>query len=233
MDPLDGAFAPFAQLVFAQESFESVLQHVIDSAAEAIPGCSMASMTLLDRGGPSTPVATSAVAARIDLVQYQGDGGPCLHAYRHQTIVRIRSTEKHEIWREFCEGAFAAGVKSTLSLPLIVQGDGLGAVNLYSAVQDGFDNQDENIGSIFASLASATLTNARAYWKNEEIKQQLETALTTRGVIDQAKGILMAREGCDAEEAFDILKRASQRANRKLHELAQEIVERTGTDRSS
>ncbi|MGH7011713.1 MAG: ANTAR domain-containing protein, partial [Caulobacteraceae bacterium] len=78
-----------------------------------------------------------------------------------------------------------------------------------------------------------TLANARTFWANEELRHNLEVALETRGVIDQAKGILMAREGYSADQAFDTLSRASQRANRKVHELAQEVVERAVQTRSA
>jgi AmiR/NasT family two-component response regulator len=69
------------------------------------------------------------------------------------------------------------------------------------------------------------VANARSYWRNDELRRNLESALETRGVIDQAKGILIAREGITADVAFDVLKRASQRTNRKLHQIAQEMVE--------
>ena len=122
-------------------------------------------------------------------------------------------------------GAAAAGIQSILSFPLIVSSDGIGAMNLYSNTESGFDERDESIGAVFAAHASVTLANARAYWRTDELRRNLEEALRWRGVIDQAKGILMARDGLRADEAFDVLARASQRANRKVHDLAQELVD--------
>ncbi|HEX4530438.1 MAG TPA: GAF and ANTAR domain-containing protein, partial [Acidimicrobiia bacterium] len=111
---------------------------------------------------------------------------------------------------------------------LVVQRDGIGALNLYAETEGAFDQDDERIGQAFATHASITLTHARGYWRQEKARQSLERALVTRGVIEQAKGVLMARTGSDAEQAFEALRRASQRSNRKVSELAREIVESTG-----
>jgi GAF domain-containing protein len=185
----------------------------------------MAGITMLGRSGPTTTAATSDVAGRIDATQYEVSSGPCLDAYRHQVVNRIDATASDKRWPEFSRAANAEGVLSTLSLPLIVGGDGLGALNLYSDIESGFDDVDERMGTVFATHASVTLANARAYWANEEMRRNLEIALDSRAVIDQAKGVLMGQQGCSAEKAFDVLRRASQRENRKLHDIAQEIVE--------
>jgi transcriptional regulator with GAF, ATPase, and Fis domain len=154
---------------------------------------------------------TSEVAARVDEVQYKVNAGPCLDAYRRQAINRIDSTYTDERWPVFCRAAFAAGVLAILSFPLVVAGDGLGALNLYSSSESGFDENSERSGAVFAAHASITLANARAFWRTEELRRNLEEARSTRGVIDQAKGILMGRESSSADEAFELLKRASQR----------------------
>ena len=218
-------FIPLASIVVSEESFDAILQQVVDMASAGMANCSMAGITMLERRGPTTAAATSEAAGRVDATQYQVGSGPCLDAYRHQVVNRIEATESDERWPEFSRAAHAEGILSTLSLPLIVGGDGLGALNLYSEEVSGFDEDDERMGTAFATHASVTLANARAYWANEELRRNLEIALETRGVIDLAKGILVAREGCSPDEAFDILRRASQRANRKLHDIAQEMVD--------
>lgn len=222
----EDVFAPLASIVLGADSFDSILQQVVELACSGIGGCTMAAITLLDRGGPTTAASTSAVAARVDAVQYRLNSGPCLEAYRRQVVIRILSTGVDDRWSAFCQGAIAEGVQSSLSFPLIVNGDGIGALNLYSGVESGFSEADERIGGLFASHASVTLANARTYWQTETLRQHLETALEHRAVIEQAKGVLMAREGFTADEAFDALKRASQRENRKVHDLAEELVGR-------
>jgi hypothetical protein len=224
----DEIFLPIAGIVFSEEGYVATLQFVVDTACAYIAGASMAGMTLLDGGGPTTAVATSTEAGRVDALQYLHNGGPCLEAYRRQAVIRIESTDSDERWPEFCRGALETGIHSTLSFPLIVNGDGLGALNRYSEHQSGFDDIDERTGGLFAAHASVTLANAQAAWKNDALRRNLEEALKTRGVIDQAKGILMVEQKISADEAFEVLKRASQRSNRKVNDLAQEIVDRRG-----
>ena len=184
----------------------------------------MAGVTLLDQTGPHTVAATNEVTHRVDAFQYEVESGPCLHAYRNQVVNRVDSTLLDQRWPEFMELARSEGVRSILSYPLVVQNDGIGALNLYSEHESAFDENDERIGQAFATHAAITLTHARGYWSKEKARLSLERALETRGIIDQAKGILMARTGTDADQAFEFLRRASQRTNRKVSELAQEIV---------
>ena len=217
------------------QSLESTLERVVDSALQqivqlacaALERCSMAGVTLLDQTGPHTVAATSELAQRIDAYQYEAEGGPCLHSYRNQVVNRVDSTESDQRWPEFMRMARSAGIRSVLSYPLVVHHDGLGALNLYSEQEAAFDEADERVGQAFATHAAITLTHAQGYWRKEEARRNLEIALTTRGVIDQAKGILMERTGATADEAFDSLRRASQRSNRKVFDLAEEIVHST------
>jgi GAF domain-containing protein len=102
-----------------------------------------------------------------------------------------------------------------------------GGLNLYSQKPDAFDHDDQQIAGAFAGQASAVVSNVVAYWAVLEQSQQLTAAMASRAVIEQAKGILMAAQHCTADEAFDLLRRASQRENRKLREIAIDMVART------
>jgi GAF domain-containing protein len=206
---------------------ESALQQIVELVCAALDSCSMAGVTLLDPSGPHTVAATNEATERVDAFQYKAESGPCLDAYRNQEMHRVDSTEQDERWPEFFELARSEGVRSVLSYPLVVHNDGIGALNLYGERAYAFDEEDERIGQAFATHATITLTHARGSWRNGKARQSLERALETRGVIDQAKGILMARTGADADQAFESLRRASQRSNRKVFDLAQEIVEST------
>ena len=116
---------------------------------------------------------------------------------------------------------------SALSVPLRIREDNVGALNLYSR-QQSFDDNDERVATEFALQATVALANARAYEKSQLLVTQLEQALETRDVIGQAKGVLMQRDGCDADEAFQQLVLISQRRNVKLRDIALEIVGSTG-----
>jgi GAF domain-containing protein len=222
----DESLIALARILVAEQSLEKTLRQVLDLAC-ALPGGDEAGITLLEREGPRTAVASSDAALRVDESQYGSvAGGPCLTAYRQQQVVRIDSTADEPRWTEFSRSAAAAGIRSTLSLPLVVGGDGLGALNIYSRGNSGFSEADAALATTFASYASVALANARVYWRTQRLAGQLEEALSTRGVIEQAKGIIIARQGCSADEAFQVLVRLSQHGHRKLHDVANELVER-------
>lgn len=206
---------------------ESALQQIVELVCAAMDSCSMAGVTLLDPSGPHTVAATNEATERVDAFQYKAESGPCLDAYRNQVMHRVDSTEKDDRWPAFFELARSEGVRSVLSYPLVVHNDGIGALNLYGDREYAFDEEDERIGQAFATHATITLTHARGSWRNGKARQSLERALETRGIIEQAKGILMARTGTDADQAFESLRRASQRSNRKVSDLAREIVAST------
>ena len=216
-----------AGILVAEQSLEATLLQVLELACDAIDGADQGVVTLWEREGPITATATNDDAKRVDAVQYEvGSGGPCLDAFRHQVVNRIASTATDERWPEFAAAAAEAGVLSTLSLPLVVSGEGLGVLNLYCGHVEGFSAADDTIGAAFASFASVALANAQVYWRVQTLAAQLQEAMSTRGVIDQAKGILMAAQGCSADEAFDLLVRASQRSHTKLRDVATGLADR-------
>ena len=210
----------------------STMEQIVELVCGAIESCGMAGITLLDAGGPHTLAATNEHARRVDSLQYDLGSGPCLDAYRNRVVFRVDSTATDMRWPEFLRQARSEGVGSILAFPLVVRQDGLGALNLYAEAEHAFGPSEERTGLAFATHASITLSHAQGYWRQEQARQHLEVALTTRGIIDQAKGVLMARTGRTAEEAFESLRKASQRTNRKVSELAHEIVESTRKERS-
>ena len=223
----DELLIELAGILVAEQSLEKTLRQVLDLACAALPGGDEGAVTLLEREGPRTAASTSDLALLVDSSQYDSDtGGPCLDAYRQQQVLRIDSTASDSRWPEFAAAAASAGIRSTLSLPLVVGGDGLGALNIYCRQQRGFSATDEALAATFASYASVAMANARVYWRTQRLAGQLEEALSTRGVIEQAKGILIAGQGCSADDAFALLAGVSQRTHVKLHDVAAELVER-------
>lgn len=119
------------------------------------------------------------------------------------------------------------GVVSTLSLPMISGEASVGAMNLYARTAKAFNEDDELVGMELAGAAGAVLSNVAAYWTAFDLGEQLNEAMKTRAVIEQAKGMLMARSPqLSADEAFAMLRAASQRENVKLNTIAQRIVDR-------
>lgn len=223
--PLQAALRSLSEMLLTEHGSDTVLASVTALAAQALPGCDAASISLLENGRPTTPVCSTDLALEVDESQYRNGEGPCLCAIESSQVVRVDSYIDDGRWPQFAKEAMEQGVMSSLSFPLRVGGEVLGALNLYSKQTHGFVGAEDN-GIVFARQASVTLTNAAAVRKARDVAQNLTVALENRDIIGQAKGIIMVSEGLSPDQAFDVLRRASQRSNRKLHDVARDMVER-------
>jgi GAF domain-containing protein len=218
------AMSELASVLVADESVETTLRRVAELARAAIPGCDAAGVTIRDGDRYVTVAWTDGQTLAVDKEQYVRDQGPCLEALTTQRIVRTGIVAAQERWPEFAAAAGEGGVQSFLAAPLILSGEGLGSLNLYSHSADGFDRLDDALVAMFAAQATVALANVRVHQQVVTLASQLERALQSRAPIEQAKGILMARHGYSDAEAFASLRRLSQQRNVKLREVALEVV---------
>lgn len=217
--------------VIDRQSIEDTLDQIARLARDGIGAADYAAVTTLRDGRPETTVATDPMLALIDQVQYDNDHGPCLDSYRTGEVLRIEDTTEDERWRKFSLAAAEHGIRSTLSLPLMTDTEGIGALNLYSSTPGSFTPADQQTAMRFSQPAAVLLANAQMFWEARKLADNLGAALETRAVIEQAKGIVMALQEVDADRAFDVLRRASQRENVKLHVIAQRLVDRASAGR--
>jgi GAF domain-containing protein len=228
------ALRALSSFLVTQKSVGDTLLRVSEITTNALPAADMAGITMLaEDGKPKTSVFTDPQAPVIDKAQYESGRGPCLDSWRRTAVIRLDDLKAAaDRYPEFVEAAAAHGVQSTLSLPLVAGGEGVGALNLYSRVPAGFSEEDEQLGQELAATAAVVLVNATAYWEALQLGEQLTEAMRSRAVIEQAKGILMARSPhLTADDAFDLLRHASQRENVKLRDIAQRIVDRRPASR--
>lgn len=221
------------RLLSEDTSLVDSLQGVASAGCALLSGCSAASITLIEGSRPLTVAATDDTAVAIDEAQYDEGDGPCLSAAREERILWIEDTAAVPTWPSFAVRAAELGVGSSLSVPLVLPGANYGGLNLYGQEPGAFDEHDREVAAAFAAQASAVVMNALAYWSAHEQAANLTRAMEHRAVIEQAKGIIMATKQCTPEEAFDVLRRASQRENRKLRDLAAELVERASSPRTN
>ena len=222
----DKAFEALGAFLAGDVPLNQALDQLAQLACLAVPDCQMVGITLFDGTTPTTAIHTHAEPPKIDQAQYDSGRGPCLDAMRTGRVERLPDTAAEDRWPEFAEAARDVGIRSTLSLPMRAGERVVGGFNMYGAEPDGFGESADTAG-LFAAQAGLAVASSLAYWHQHGLVQHLEEALRTRPAIEQAKGIIMAREGVDADEAFDILRRASQRQNRKLRDLAADVVERS------
>ncbi len=227
------ALHALSQFVISKTSMGDTLLRVSEATLEALPAAEMAGITLMgENGRPTTGIFTDDAAPEIDAAQYESGAGPCLDSWRTGRIIRLDDiADAAEVYPLFAQAAQDHGVHSSLSLPLLAGDEAVGALNLYARVPAGFSEEDEATGQVLASAAAIVLVNASAYWQAAQLSEQLNHAMQSRAVIEQAKGILMARSPqLTADEAFDVLRKASQRENVKLRDIAQRIVDRRPSD---
>lgn len=216
-----------SRFVVGDATLRETLQRVSELACAAVSSADMVGLTMLLDGRPSTAAFTDDTALEIDSAQYDAGSGPCLDAFRHHQVFRIDDVENDRQWPSFNEAAAEQGVKSVLSVPLLARHEGVGALNYYSRLQGAFSENDVRTALHFATYAAILLANSQAYWDAQELGQDVAQAVRARALIEQAKGVLMGTRRCTADEAFEVLVRTSQRENRSVHEVAEELVSRT------
>jgi GAF domain-containing protein len=206
------------------QGVEEFLHELAMLAARLVSGGLSCGMTMQPNGKPVTVACSDPLAARVDEVQYELDDGPCLHAMRGGHVVRIEDTAEKARWPEFEAQAASHGIRSCLALPLNADGEPVGALNLYAREASAFGAAEARLAGNFAENASGALSLAVRLASHAALIGQLRSSLASRGVIDQALGIIMAREHCTQARAFEILRSASQNSNVKLRDIASAVV---------
>jgi GAF domain-containing protein len=213
-----------AQILFSAGTVHGTLEQVVALAVHTIEGCDFAGLFLLEGGVIVTPVHTDEVVEEVDALQRDSGEGPCLDAIAQRVMVYGEDLETDDRWPNFGLAAAGWGIRSVLALPLTTH-DTIGAVNLYASYPGAFGVVDRAKGVILASMASVAVNAAHSLEDEERRIENLHSALGSREVIGQAQGILMERERISADQAFDVLRRASQYLNIKLREVAQTLVD--------
>lgn len=213
------------QFVLSEQSLQESLQRVAELSVRAVYGADGAGVTWVVARRPTTVTAAGDFVRRIDEIQYTLDEGPCLQAYDTQQMVLCENLEDEQRWPGFTPAALGHGLRSVVSAPLTVHGAQMGALNVYALQAWVFDEASVKTAALFAEQAAIVLANAEAFTRAQATATNLGEALTSRGVIDMAKGIVMAQQGCGPEEAFDRLRELSQTQHRKLRDVARDMVD--------
>jgi GAF domain-containing protein len=227
MDPM-AAFAHLGQIKLADNDLQTVLQTIADLAKRTIPGIDEVSVTLLRDNEPHTAAFTGEVAMQLDEGQYRFGYGPCLEAAASATTTAVPDMSAEDRWPRWTRQALEHGVGSSLSIGLPIKETVSCALNLYATKPNALDDDAVILAQTFAGYAAVALANAHVYDATASLAQQLQAAMDSRAVIEQAKGIIMGERRCTADEAFLILAKASQDSNRKLRDVATALVHQTG-----
>ncbi|MEU6380792.1 GAF and ANTAR domain-containing protein [Streptomyces sp. NPDC046909] len=219
------ALAGLQCLLLDSDRLEPFLGDLVRLAADLLPGSPHCSITLCRQGRPRPAAASDEMVTRFDDEQYDVGDGPCLEALRTGEPHLVRDIGDEHRFGTFPSRAEAHGLRSVLSLPLIPPGrPAIGVMNLYATEADGSLDQVRDQATVFAGYAAGALGVAQKIADRTRLSEDLQCALASRTVIDQALGIIMGQQRCSAEHAFQLLSRASQNRNRKLREVATDII---------
>jgi GAF domain-containing protein len=221
-----------SRVAIVDRTLSDVLTDVTAIAARGIPGAEASSITLL-RGDKAFTVAHfGEMALAADELQYEHGYGPCMDAGRGGVLLRVDDMRTEQRWPDYVTHVLTSTpVRSSLSIPLPYQGSSIGALNNYSTKPAAFASPESlQAGTDVAEVIAVAVANADGHAQLFEQARHMRLAMESRAVIEQAKGVLMAQRHVDAEQAFEILRDASQRYNRKLRDIAFGIVESAQAD---
>jgi GAF domain-containing protein len=227
--PADAAAAleRLGRLSLRELSMDSLLQTVAELTKTVMPGTPETSVLLLVKDRPSTVVHTGELAVDLDETQYERGHGPCLHAARTGQVTEIADTRTETRWPDYTPHAAERGNLSSLSVPLLIDEDAqvTGALNIYAREVAAFDEDSRSAAVRFGPYAAVATGNLYAYQSARDLADNLEVALQSRAIIDQAKGILVERYKVTPDQAFQLLAQASMSTNRKVRDIADHLVQ--------
>lgn len=204
--------------------------HTLTARCVQLLDVDAAGLLLTDGQGTLRVVAASSERTRLlELFQLQADQGPCLDCFHTATAVSVPDLAAAAAgrWPRFTAAAAEVGFSAVHALPMRLRSDVLGALNLFNTAPGALDEDQRRIGQALADIATVGLLQQRAIHRRDAVTEQLQTALNSRILIEQAKGLLAERLHVSVADAFDILRHTARSRNRRLSELAQSIVDGT------
>lgn len=222
---MEAMLRDLARIPLTNRPMDVVLSEIVRVAARGIPGAEAVSITLLRGDVPFTAAYYAEMALHADEMQYDRGYGPCMDAGRGGVVLRVDDMRTERRWPDYAAQVHQHGVLSSLSIPLPLQQAVIGALNTYSTEPEAFAGAESlDVALFVAEVVAVAVADAYAHTNLAEETANLRRAMESRAIIEQAKGVLMAQRAVDADQAFEILRDASQRYNRKLREIAAGIV---------
>ncbi len=221
------SFVTLADTLVDDYDVVDMLDRLVNTVVQLL-GVSQAGLMLIDQRGKLHLMASSSEATRIvELFQLQGtEGGPCVQASRTGATVDVEDLTRDTAWPRFAETAIAAGFRSVHAVPMRLREQTIGALNLFSDKSSFLDPEDQRLARAFADIATIGILQQRSIHRSSLLVEQLQTALNTRIVIEQAKGVLAEHGKVQMDTAFDALRRFARDRNLRLTGVAEELVRR-------
>jgi hypothetical protein len=207
------------------------LHMLTDRSVRLLPAAAAGVLLADPRGQLRVAAASSAAAALVELFQIQDDQGPCLDCFRSgQPVAAADLSGEDQRWPRFAAAATQAGFGAVHALPMRLRDQIIGALNLFSTGTGPIGRADLRIGQALADVATIGLLQEQNVRRTETLAEQLQAALNSRVVIEQAKGRLAERLGLDMDEAFTLLRNHARATNQRLTDVARQVIDSLAAD---
>jgi GAF domain-containing protein len=216
----------FARALTSGYGIGDVLHNLTEEMTQVLD-LTGAGVTLLHDGRQRFVTAAIDAIADLERVQEEHQAGPCVDAaatLRPVTVSDITASDAHNRWPEYTIAAKTAGIQALAGIPMLAEGVAIGAVNLYDSQPRTWSGEDLRVAKIFADIATGYLTHASAARQQQRTAEQLQQALNTRLIIEQAKGVLAARKEISVDHAFHVLRKYARDHNLRIHDVARAVV---------
>lgn len=214
----------FASTMVDTFEMDDVLYEFGDSAATVLDAAGAGVSVVTEEGILRFVTATSETVIEIEREQERGQAGPCVEAFRTGEVVAIPSIRSLGMWPEYRETALRIGFASVVGLPMSVAGRSVGSLNVYDTREREWSDDDLSSAWVLADIATAYIVRSGQLEEAQRLSAQLQHALDSRVVIEQAKGMIALDRRISVDEAFRLLRDHARRHNRALREVAEEVV---------
>lgn len=222
-EPLYDALREFARTIQNPYEIGDVLYRLNDTVSDIMCAAG-AGIMLGHEGNLQFVTASDARVSQAESLQDQIGDGPCHEAYRGGERVIIDDLSADRRWPGFSAQVTALGLHAIAALPMRAFGEVIGALNVYREAPGAWSAEDLDAGELLSDIASGYILNAQRLQASQRLAEQLQIALDSRVIIEQAKGVLAAKLGTDPDSAFNLLRRHARGVNRKLHDVATDVV---------
>lgn len=227
---VSAAFVRITNTLVADFDVLALLHALVEASVDLLDAAA-AGLLLADPHGELQVLAsTSERSQLVEILQLQAGTGPCVECYRSGKLVVVEDIRSlSEQWPEFREAALSQGFRSVHAVPMRVQGRTIGAMGLFGEHSGALSPEDIAIGQALADVATISILQERTIRESAVVNEQLQRALNSRVLIEQAKGVIAHTAGVDMEEAFGRLRTFARANNKSLHDTAARVIDRTLT----
>jgi GAF domain-containing protein len=220
----DEALQRLAESSLRETSMEGLLQIVAEVAKQVMPGDPETSVLVVFRRIPTTVVYTGRLAIQCDDRQVELGHGPCLHAAGSGELTEIADARAETRWPDYVRQSAERGALGSLSAPVPMREGTRAALNVYARTPNAFDQESRSLAVRLAPYAAVAIANMQAYQDAQNLADDVQTALASRAVIDQATGVLMERHDVTADRAFQMLARTAMETDTTVRDVAEHLV---------